>query len=218
MQTLPFTNRSIIVGDATRVANNRRVRDPLFQRVFRGKGIDIGCGGDRLDRDGLFPNIASCDGFDIADGDAEEILKYLPRHSYDFVYSSHCLEHMRDPARAISNWFELVRPYGFLCVVIPDEDLYEQGVWPSRFNADHKWSFTFKKRRSWSPRSINVVEMILDNLLQFTLIRISLVDDQYEYNISGVDQSLGSAEVGIEFIIQRACLVESRDHVVEGSP
>jgi SAM-dependent methyltransferase len=94
---------------------------------------------------GCSPNIASCDGLDIAEGAAEEILTYLPRHSYDFVYSSHRLEHMRDPARAISNWFELMRPYGFLCVVIPDEDLYEQGVWPSRFNA----SSSSYKRLVW---------------------------------------------------------------------
>jgi SAM-dependent methyltransferase len=192
-----------IVTEETRKANRRRVRDPLFERVFRGRGIDIGHGGDRLDRDDLFPGVQSCDGFDIEDGDAQNILQYLPATSYDFVYSSHCLEHLPDPLCALRNWFGLVRPMGFLVFVVPDEDLYEQGNWPSRFNAGHLWTFTFAKRWSWSPRSINVIDALLDNLSGFSFVRITLVDDEYDYAIVGTDQSFGPAEVGIEVILQK---------------
>lgn len=191
------------MGDETRKANRRRASDPLFQRVFRGRGIDIGHGGDLLNRDNLFPNVQSCEGFDQRDGDAQRILRYRPQQSYDFVYSSHCLEHLHDPAGALRSWFDLVRPSGFLILVVPDEDLYEQGNWPSRFNADHKWTFTVRKRQSWSPRSINVVDMYLDNLAAFSFIRISLLDDNYDYTIATVDQSCGAAEVGIEVVIQK---------------
>src|SRR5271166_2503571 len=191
------------MGDETRKANRRRATDPLFRRVFRGRGLDIGHGGDRLDRDGLFPDIRSCDGFDLEDGDAQHILRYLAPGSYDFVNSSHCLEHLHDPLAALKSWFELVRPLGFLILVVPDEDLYEQGNWPSRFNADHKWTFTFRKRQSWSPRSINLVDLLLDGLSGFSFVRISLLDDGYDYAIANVDQTSGAAEAGIEAIIQK---------------
>ncbi|MBV5346213.1 MAG: methyltransferase domain-containing protein, partial [Rhodoferax sp.] len=75
----------------------------------------------------------------------------------DFVHSSHCLEHMRDVREALKNWIRIVKPGGFLILTVPDEDLYEQGQWPSRFNTDHKWSFTIHKERSTMPSSINVI-------------------------------------------------------------
>jgi len=200
------------VGDETRKANRRRAADPLFQRVFRGRGIDIGHGGDLLNRDNLFPNVRSCDGFDQRDGDAQHILRHRSGQSYDFVYSSHCLEHLQDPASALRSWFDLVRPSGFLILVVPDEDLYEQGNWPSRFNADHKWTFTVRKRQSWSPRSINVVDMYLDSLSAFSFIRISLLDDNYDYAIANVDQSAGEAEVGIEVVIQKHSAAVASPH------
>ncbi len=191
------------MGEETRKANRRRVNDPLFHDVFAGKGIDIGCGDDRLDRDGLFPRITSCEGFDVADGDAQVIGRYRAGDAYDFVYSSHCLEHLSDPAMALRSWFALVRPSGFLVVVVPDEDLYEQGNWPSRFNADHKWSFTIKKHASWSPRSINFIDLIAECLTGFSFVRISLLDSHYDYAIAGIDQSSGPAETGIEVVLRK---------------
>src|ERR1019366_4206150 len=133
----------------------------------------------------------------------QDMLGHRQPDSYDFVYSSHCLEHMRDPVAALRSWFALLRPSGFLVIVVPDEDLYEQGNWPSRFNRDHKWTFTIKKRSSWSPRSINLIDMIVDNLSGFSFVRLSLLDDGYDYSIVGVDQSSGPAEVGIELMLQK---------------
>jgi len=51
--------------------------------------------------------------------------------SFDFLHSSHCLEHVREPATALRNWIRVVRKFGHIVVMVPDEDMYEQGVWPS---------------------------------------------------------------------------------------
>ena len=64
-----------------------------------------------------------------------------PHLAYDAVCSSHCLEHMRDVPAALTQWWALVRKGGYLVLVVPDEDLYEQGGWPSLFNSDHKATF-----------------------------------------------------------------------------
>src|SRR5260221_7032838 len=40
--------------------------------------------------------------------------------------------------------------------------LYEQGVFPSRFNGDHKSTFTISKASSWSPVSVNVLDLVTE--------------------------------------------------------
>ena len=57
---------------------------------------------------------------------AAELMASVADNTYDFVHSSHCLEHMRDPARAMHNWLRILKPGGHLVCLVPDEDLYEQ--------------------------------------------------------------------------------------------
>jgi SAM-dependent methyltransferase len=123
---------------------------PIEWEATRGKGIDIGCGPDPVTPDARR--------FDLEHGDANVIGQYV-NEQFDFVYSSHCLEHMLTPNAAILEWWKLVRPGGHLFVVVPDEDLYEQGIFPSLFNPDHKATFTISKSMSWSPVSHNVFDL-----------------------------------------------------------
>ncbi len=116
-----------------------------------GKGIDIGAG--------VWPVRPDVQSFDQVHGDANDITRHVTPGSYDYVFSSHCLEHMRDPDHALQEWWKLVRPGGSMLIVVPDEDLYEQGYWPSLFNKDHKFTFTVAKQRSWSPVSRNLLDM-----------------------------------------------------------
>lgn len=138
--------------------------------ILRGKGIDIGCGPDPVT-----PDVRR---FDLGDGDANRITEFV-HEQFDFVYSSHCLEHMREPRAALRQWWQLVRPGGHLFFIVPDEDLYEQGVFPSRFNADHKATFTVAKARSWSPVSHNVLDLARE-LPGAELVSVQLQDHGYD--------------------------------------
>src|SRR2546425_2665638 len=102
----------------------RAIWGPDVMNLLRGQGIDIGCGPDPV-----LPNV---DRFDFEQGDANTITRYVQKQ-YDFVFSSHTLEHMVDPYAALGEWFALVKPGGHLIVLVPDEDLYEQGHFPSIF-------------------------------------------------------------------------------------
>lgn len=144
----------------------------LEQAVLSGKGIDIGCGPDPVTPDARR--------FDLEDGDANRVTDYI-QDQFDFVFSSHCLEHMHDPKIALQGWWKLVKPGGFLFFIVPDEDLYEQGVFPSRFNADHKATFTICKVKSWSRVSCNVFELA-NNLPNSKIIKIALQDHGYDRN------------------------------------
>lgn len=140
--------------------------------ILEGVGIDIGCGAN--------PVTAQVRRFDVEDGDANHITDFVTDR-FDFVFSSHCLEHMRDPRLAILEWWQLVKPGGHLILLVPDEDLYEQGVFPSRFNGDHKFTFTLSKAQSWSPVSINVLDLV-QALPGGKLISLVLQDQGYDRN------------------------------------
>jgi hypothetical protein len=99
---------------------------------------------------------------------------------------------MVDPKLALEEWWGLVKPGGVLFVIVPDEDLYEQGFWPSRFNADHKWTFTIAKHSSWSPVSINLHDLVRA-LPDSELVDIRLQDDGYQRHLSSNGSRVGSA-------------------------
>lgn len=138
-----------------------------------GKGIDIGCGPDPI-----MPDVRP---FDLSDGDANFISQYVSE-KYDYVFSSHCLEHMKNPVTALQEWYSILKPGGHLIVLVPDEDLYEQGVFPSAFNGDHKFTFTISKKKSWSEKSINVLDL-LKQLPNSTLVNLELQDHGYDRSL-----------------------------------
>jgi SAM-dependent methyltransferase len=183
----------------------RKLSDSRFiSRYFVGDGIDIGGKPDPLELyKELFPLARSIRTWDLEDGDAL-LMSPLDSEQFDFVYSSHCLEHLTDPYVGLNNWFRILRPDGHLIVTIPDEDLYEQGVWPSRNNNDHKFTFSINKQVSWSPVSISVFDLI-HSLGDFADVKsIQLQDYGYRYSLPSYDQTIAPiSESAIEFIIRK---------------
>jgi len=194
--------------EATKAAN-RRVNEPIFAESYIvGHGIDIGAGNDQLQNfDGLsrhkdkFPKMLSCKNWDTPDGDAQ-LMQSVADSTYDFVHSAHTYEHMHNPIEALKNWIRILKPGGHLIVTIPDEDLYEQGIFPSRFNGDHKVTFTIYKNKSWSPVSYNIID-ILSSISNIKIKKIQLQEHHYDYSLNGKDQTGGPAECAIEFVVQK---------------
>jgi len=185
-------------------AAKRRYYDGAFlTRYFVGKGVDIGGKPDPLAQYvGIFPRMQSVRTWDLQDGDAQ-YMQGVPDNTYDFLHASHSLEHMRDVVEALNNWIRIIKPGGFLVITVPDEDLYEQGQWPSLRNPDHKWTFTVCKTQSWSPRSINVIDIARQFADRLDLERVVLQRDFFREQLSvrRVDQTLTPvAECAIEII------------------
>jgi len=183
----------------------RRLAEPNFvNRYFRGEGIDIGGAPDPLALYvELFPLMRGVKVWDLNDGDGQT-MSGIPNDQYDFVHSSHCLEHLRDPEEGLRNWFRILKPGGHIIVTIPDEDLYEQGQFPSTYNADHKWTFTIFKTDSWSGKSRNVVDLIAALGNAADVQKLDLLNATYRYGLPRMDQTLTPiAESGIEFVIRK---------------
>lgn len=179
----------------------RRYNDGAFHsRYFVGVGLDIGAGSDSVGNYiNDFPRIESVYAWDVHDGDAQKLAGLAP-NTIDFIHSSHCLEHLVDPAQALSNWLRVLKPGGHLIVTVPDEDMYERGNWPSHFNSDHKHTFTIQKFQSWSPVSINVLDLAMHFCTTASVERITRLADFFNPKTPG-DQTLrANPECSIEFI------------------
>jgi SAM-dependent methyltransferase len=183
----------------------RRLADPSFiSRYFTGDGLDIGGKPDPLSLyRSLFCQMGTVKTWDWEDGDAQ-YLATVDDDAFDFVHSSHCLEHLVDPQEGLKNWLRAVKPGGHLVVTVPDEDLYEQGVFPSTFNNDHKWTFTIYKPESWCDRSLNVVDLVRGLGASAEVLRIEQLSATYRFDLPRYDQTLTPVgECGIEFVIRK---------------
>jgi SAM-dependent methyltransferase len=151
----------------------------------------------------------SCRAWDMPDGDAE-VMGSIKDNTFDFIHSSHCLEHLRNPSIALDNWLRILKPGGYIICIIPDEDLYEQGQFPSTFNSDHKHTFTIHKRESWSKHSINLFNLLSNTHYPIEIKKIELLDATFRYDFnrffqkSRFDQTLTPiGECAIEFILKK---------------
>lgn len=125
--------RRPVLTKETAKARGRREREGFFERYCGGNGIDVGYGGD--------PVVVGCDVWDIEHGDAQYV-ETLGDEVYDFVYSSHLLEHLVNPDVALGNWWRVLKPGGHLILYVPDRELYEKKkTLPSRFSLDHRHFF-----------------------------------------------------------------------------
>lgn len=185
-------------------ASRRRALDPRFKnRWFRGNGLDIGCGHDCLKPSEDFPLIESVDPYDQVLGNKDaQSLPEVASESYDFVHSSHCLEHLPNPKAALMQWLRVVRRGGFLIVTIPDEYLYERGIWPSQFNGDHKHSFSLRSIPV-IPTSIPLIQLLWRLSPEADVELVQLLTDGWSLDRINEDQTLTGAECAIEFVLRR---------------
>lgn len=125
---------------------------------LQGYGVDFGCGLGPLPQAQV-----------VVDGRQEAYQELHDKHEvhvrdindgfedwihggrqYDFVYSSHLLEHLLNPHLFLTQACAMLKPGGHLVLVLPDEDFY----WPIGHpyaNPDHKWwSLSPDKLMRWA--------------------------------------------------------------------
>ncbi len=192
--------------EQSKAAKRRYNLGAFHQRYFVGHGIDIGGKPDPLSQYiGIFPLLQSVKVWDLDDGDAQ-FLEGVPDQAFNFVHSSHCLEHLHDPIQGLENWIRVTKTGGHLIITVPDEDMYELGHFPSRFNGDHKWTFTIFKEQSWSPRSINILELVAHFAGQCEVEKVEVIRDFFHPILveKNIDQTMTPVtESSIELILRK---------------
>lgn len=103
-------------------------------QVCRGTGFDIGCGKIEWALAGSIPIDPKID--------SKYNANTLPLEYYgeaDYIFSSHCLEHVDDWLVTLKYWVNYIKPGGTLFLYLPD---YSQEYWRPWNNTKHKHIFT----------------------------------------------------------------------------
>lgn len=191
--------------ESTKAVMRRNFDRRFATCYFIGDGIDVGCGQDSIaNYKEFYPLMQSIRPWDQPDGDGK-LLNGIEDESLDFLHSSHSLEHMSDPTIAMDNWIRVVKKGGHLIILLPDEDMFEQGTWPSIYaGPDHVNSWTIKKNKSWSPASINVIDFFGQFADSVEILKIEKLDSTYSYSWPQMDQTRGIIqECAIEVILRK---------------
>ena len=188
-----FVGRPLVQGETSK-AKSRRIKEGFFEKYCQGYGLDIGYGGDVL--------CLNCKGWDFEHGDAQ-YMAGVKDSEFDFVYSSHVLEHLHDPASALKNWWRVLKPGGYLILYIPHRDLYEKkATLPSRWNSDHKHFFLLE--RDDPPDTIGIMPLVQHCLKGLQVVYAKVCDEGHtmhdpkvhsdgEYSIEAVIMKQGDA-------------------------
>ena len=104
---------------------------PFAQQVCRGRGFDIGC----MKIEWSFPGSRP---IDISFNDGYHALN-LPEQNIDYIFSSHCLEHIDNWVDVMDYWYNTLRVGGVLFLYLPD---YSQEYWRPWNNRKHKHIFS----------------------------------------------------------------------------
>ena len=174
----------------TSKARSRRLREGFLEKFCQGQGLDIGYGGDLLTE--------NCQGWDFEHGDAQ-YLKGLKDSEFDFVYSSHTLEHLVSAEISLKNWWRVLKPNGYLIVYIPHRNLYEKKkTLPSQWNSDHKHFFL--PENDEPPDTIGVTGLINRALSNFEIIYLKVCNEGHTITNPEIHSD---GEYSIEFVLRK---------------
>ena len=134
---------------------------PFADQICKGEGLDIGC--NRLDwMLPNIPNVRKVSPIDPALNQLSAINLNVLVESQDFIFSSHCLEHIPDWINVLDYWTSKIKKGGVLFLYLPD---FSQHYWRPWHNRKHLHVFT--------PEIINEY---LQEHGQFTNIYVSGID------------------------------------------
>jgi predicted SAM-dependent methyltransferase len=103
---------------------------PFAQHVCEGVGIDVGCNRLEWAFPGAYPVDPAINEYDALN---------FPYENLDYIFSSHCLEHLYDWVDVLNYWTSKLKVGGTLFLYLPD---YSQKYWRPWNNRKHLNIFT----------------------------------------------------------------------------
>lgn len=134
---------------------------------LNGEGLDVGCKKWKIKDDAIGVDIRQSPGVDLIIKDWNKI----DSEKYDYVFSSHCLEHIADWETAISHWVRVIKQGGIIFLYLPNPAVYNR--WSKNHLKAHKHDFTLpiisKKLKSLY---IKIIDAGLDDYAGMWIIGI----------------------------------------------
>lgn len=179
------------VGPESRKTYQKKIDNGFFNKFMKGNGLDIGFSGGEKDS---LPILETAIGVDLDFPGYDGKTLPFPNNSQDYVYSSHCLEHIVDYKHTLQDWFRVTKINGYIIIVVPHRDLYEKKLdLPSRFNGDHK--------RFYTPASLlkEIEESLPNNHYRIR----HLHDNDFKHNYNDPPEKHGNWEYELEVVVEK---------------
>jgi len=113
------------------IGNASQFAIPYALHVCEGIGYDIGC----MKKEWAFPGSIE---IDLCFDDEWHALN-LPQKDVDYIFSSHCLEHIDGWVEVMDYWYKTLKSGGVLFLYLPS---YDQEYWKPWNNRKHRNIFT----------------------------------------------------------------------------
>lgn len=173
------------VGQESSRTYEDKLKNGFFDKYMQGVGLDIGFSGYIP---GVLPILPTAIGVDKGFPGYNGHTLPFADESQDYVYNSHCLEHISDYKNALYDWMRVLKVGGHMVIAVPHQYLYEKRTsLPSRFNGDHK--------RHYVPSSLlkEVEESLEPNSYRVRLLEDG--DKDYDYSIPPNKHCSGQCEI-----------------------
>jgi predicted SAM-dependent methyltransferase len=105
---------------------------PFAKHFCKGYGYDIGFCKEEW-------KLPGARGIDITQNDGYDANNLPSDTLVDYIYSSHCLEHVDNWVETLELWISKLKPQGILFLYLPD---FSQTYWRPWNNRKHKHCFT----------------------------------------------------------------------------
>lgn len=112
------------------IGNASQFAIPFAKHVCKGNGYDIGC----MKKEWAFPGATTID----LDFDDPWHADNLPPTQVDYIFSSHCLEHVPNWVNTLLYWTKKIKNGGTLFLYLPH---YDQKYWRPWNNRKHNHAF-----------------------------------------------------------------------------
>lgn len=180
-------------GPETEKSHEVRKQSGFYKYFMTGTGLDIGYQGS-LGKEAE-PVLEGSIGVDFGYPGYDGVTLPFKDNEHDYVFSSHCLEHIPNPIETIREWWRVIKIGGHLIITVPHQFLYEKKkAVPSNFNGDHRRFYTAGKLLAEVEQALNV-----PNTYRIAYLRDN--DDGYNYDIEPKYHADGCYE--IELVIKK---------------
>lgn len=120
------------------IGNAAQFAIPYAKYFCKGVGVDVGC----MKKEWAYPGAIPVD---LSFDDEFHALN-LPQKKLDYIFSSHCLEHITNWVEVLEYWYECLKKGGVLFLYLPT---YKQEYWRPWHNRKHMSVFRPKIIKDW---------------------------------------------------------------------
>lgn len=137
IETIKYNNKEYPLHQAIGYAAQFAI--PFAKQYCKGIGYDIGC----MKKEWAFPGATP---IDVSFDNEYHALNLPLNQKVDYIFSSHCLEHIRDWVEALEYWHDCLKEGGVLFLYLPH---YDQEYWRPWNNKKHLNIFTPEIISDW---------------------------------------------------------------------